>query len=83
MVTAHRLDSDLTLVLYSDFTDLCWHMKESKAKMLGSIHIQPVITHLKAFCELHWNNTNNFTNCKTEKWRRKQNEIKIFFFLDA
>lgn len=82
MVTAHRLDSDLTLVLYSDFTDLCWHVKESKAKGLGWIHIKSVIGHMKAFCELHLDNTNDFTNCKTEKWRIKQNE-KIFFFLDA
>lgn len=67
MVTAHRLDSDLTLVLYSDFTDLCWHVKESKAKGLGWIHIKSVIGHMKAFCELHLDNTNDFTNCKTEK----------------
>lgn len=58
--TTHRLGSDLTLVLYSDFSDLCCHVTESKAKMLGWIHIQPVIAHLKAFCALHFNNTNDF-----------------------
>lgn len=58
--TTHRLGSDLTLVLYSDFADLCCHVTESKAKMLGWIHIQPVIAHLKAFCALHFNNTNDF-----------------------
>lgn len=34
MFTTHRLDSDLTLVLYSDFADLCCHVTESKDKML-------------------------------------------------
>jgi len=57
MVTAHRLDSDLTLVLYSDFTALCWHVKESKAKRLGGIRVQSVVVHLKAFCELRLDNT--------------------------
>lgn len=75
MVIAQRLDSDLTLVLYSGFTDLCWHVKESKAKRLGWIHIQSVIIHLKALCELHLDSTNDSTNCKTEKQRRK-----YFFF---
>lgn len=76
MVIAHRLDSDLTLVLYSDFTDLCWRVKESKVKMLRWIHIQPVIIHLKALCKWCLNKTNNFSDCKTVKWRRKQIEIK-------
>lgn len=82
MVTAQRLDSDLTLVLYSDFADLCWHVKESKAKRLVWTHIQSVIIHLKAFCELHLDNTNDFTNCKTEKLIRKQKGW-LFFFLNA
>lgn len=34
MFTMHRLNSDLTLVLYSDFADLCCHVTESKGKML-------------------------------------------------
>lgn len=71
MATAHRLDSDLRLVLCSDFTDLCWHVKERKAKMSEWIHIQSVVIRLKVFCELHLDNTNDFTNCKSEKWRRK------------
>lgn len=58
--TTHRLNSDLTLVLYSDFADLCCHVTESKGKLLGWIHIQPVITHLKAFCALHFNNASDF-----------------------
>lgn len=79
MATAHRIEFDPTLVLYSDFTDLCWEVEESKAEMLGWLYIQPLISHLKALCEFHLNNT--FTTRKTKKWRRKQSEIKIVFFL--
>lgn len=60
MFTTHRLNSNLTLVLHSDFADLCCHITESKGKMLGWIHIQPIITHLKAFCALHFNNAIDF-----------------------
>lgn len=35
MFPMHRLDSDLTLLLYSDFADLCCHITERKGRMLG------------------------------------------------
>lgn len=72
--TTDRLNFDLTLVLYSDFDDLCCHVTESKGKMLGWIHIQPVITHLKVFRALHLNNARDF--CKLQNWEKIEKKSK-------